>query len=386
MPAAEATSLPRVRPPSRPVGLFLMTDSFGTGGSERQFCVLARNLEPQRFHIHLGCLQRDGPLAAEFGEIPEFDLGGNLHGWKSIRARLRLSRHLWNCRVQVAHAFDFYTNLTLIPAACLARVPVVIGSQRQAGDLMTPRQFRVQMAAFRGCDAVVCNSRAAADRLAAAGLSREKLVVIGNALPAVAFKPVPPALPRSPKSLRVCMVARMNARYKNHLGFLRIAAQVLHCSPNVDFVLVGDGPLRHELEQYATRLGIGNSVKFLGERHDVAAVLASVDVAVLTSESEGLSNAILEAMAAHLPVVAYNVGGNAELVNDQRGVLVHPNDENEFANSVQRMLADAALRQELGANAVKFAMKNFSLDLTLRQYEDLYESLLRTKGQRNFAS
>jgi len=288
--------------------------------------------------------------------------------------------------VQVAHAFDFYTNLTLIPAACLARVPVVIGSQRQTGDLMTPRQFRVQMAAFRGCDAVVCNSRAAADCLATAGLSREKLVVIGNALPTGAFKPVPPALLRSPNSLRVCMVARMNAHYKNHVGFLRIAAQVLRWSPNVDFVLVGDGPLRHELEQYATRLGIGNSVVFLGERHDVPAVLASVDIAVLTSESEGLSNAILEAMAAHLPVVAYNVGGNAELVNDQRGVLVHPNDENEFANSVQRLLANASLRQELGANAVQFAMKNFSLDLTLRQYEDLYESLLRAKGQRNFAS
>jgi glycosyltransferase involved in cell wall biosynthesis len=359
-----------------------MINTLETGGTERQFAVLASGLASEAFNLHLGCIRRDGPLAADFGEIPEFDLGGSLYGWKSFGARWCLSRHLRNNHVQVAHAFDFYTNLTLIPAARLARVPVVIGSHRQVGDLLTGMQFCAQTAALRACDAVVCNSLAAADRLATAGLPREKLVVIGNALPPSAFASVSAALPHRPGALRVCMVARMNAHYKNHLGFLRIAAQIHEHMPNVEFVLVGDGPGRQDLEQYAVKIGISESVTFLGERRDIPAVLASMDVAVLTSDSESLSNVILEAMAARLPVVAYDVGGNAELVDDQRGMLVDANDENAFANSVRRLLSDASLRQRLGTNAFHFVEANFSLDQVSRRYQDLYASLLDRKGRR----
>jgi glycosyltransferase involved in cell wall biosynthesis len=298
--------------------------------------------------------------------------------------------------IQIAHAFDFYTNLTLIPAARFARVPVVIGSQRQLGDLLTPRQFRAQAAAFRWCDAVICNSRAAADRLAADGLSREKLVVIGNALPAQAFAPVPAALPRKPVSgapgcLRVGMVARMNARYKNHSGFLRIAKRISQHMPNVEFLLAGDGPLRSELEREAQELGIGERVVFLGDRRDIPAVMASLDVAVLTSDSESLSNVILEAMAAGLPAVAYNVGGNAELVGhelsheigeQQRGKLLSAGDEEGFAAAVERLLSAPSMRAQLGQNARKFAADNFSLDNVRARYERCYQSLLEKKGVR----
>jgi len=191
-----------------PVSLFLMITNFETGGSERQFTVLAQNVDPSKFRLHLGCVSRRGPLGIDFPNVPEFRLGGSLYGWTSMRARLNLSRHLRRNRVQVAHAFDFYVNLTLIPAARLARVPVVIGSHRQLGDVMTPAQFKAQAVAFRWCDAVLCNSQAAADRLAAAGLPRDRLAVIGNALPAASFHAVAPARPRRPGVLRVGMVAR----------------------------------------------------------------------------------------------------------------------------------------------------------------------------------
>ena len=373
---------PQIQSPVRSISLFLMINTLETGGTERQFVIVSRALASDAFRVHLGCIRRAGPLMAEFGDILEYDLGGSLYGWKSLSARWHLSRYLRRNQVQVAHAFDFYTNLTLIPAARLARVPVVIGSHRQMGDLLTGRQFRAQAAAFRACDAVVCNSHAAADCLASAGLPREKLVVIGNALPASAFQSVPPALPRSSGALRVSMVARMNAQYKNHRGFLRIAAQIRKHMPKVEFILVGDGPGRHNLEQYAVNLGLGESITFLGERSDIPEVLASMDVAVLTSDSESLSNVILEAMAAGLPVVAYNVGGNAELVNDQRGALIRPNDENEFADSVLHLLSDASLRQKLGANAFHFAQANFSLAQVRSRYQDLYLNLLDRKKRR----
>jgi glycosyltransferase involved in cell wall biosynthesis len=384
---ASLTTTPPADPSDLPIRLFLMVNTFETGGSERQFAVLAQNLTPPQFQTHLGCVSRRGPLAHNFPDAPQFLLGGSLYGWQSLRTRLNLSRHLRHHQVQVAHAFDFYANLTLIPAAKLARVPVVIGSHRQLGDLMTPAQFRAQHAAFRWCDAVVCNSQAAADRLIASGLAPDKIAVIGNALPAEAFTAAPAALPKRPGVLRVGMVARMNHRYKNHSGFLRIAAQV-HRNiahqrmPDAEFVLVGDGPLRPELENEASSLGLGASAIFLGDRQDMPAVLASLDVAVLTSDSESLSNVILEAMAAGLPVVAYSVGGNSELVNDQRGALVAAGNETDFANAIQNLLSDAHLREHQGSNARRFVEENFSLDRVRSRYEDLYLTLLEKKGRR----
>ena len=375
MDAANAASAGTKPAAQAPLSLFLMVNTLETGGSERQFAVLAESLSPAKFAVHLGCVHHRGDMAEHLGKIPEFPLGGSLYGWQSLRTRLRLSRHLRQNRVQVAQGFDFYVNLTLVPAARLAGVPVVIGSHRQLGDLMTPAQFRAQAVAFRWCDAVVCNSRAGADRLAASGLSREKLVVIGNALPVTAFAPALPALPRS-GAPRVVMVARMNAHYKNHSGFLRIAAEVHKRMAAAEFVLVGDGPLRAEIEAQCAALGLGEQVRFLGDRRDIPAILASTDVAVLTSDSEGLSNVILEAMAVGLPVLAYDVGGNAELVNDQRGALITAGNEGEFAAAILRLLRDASLRAEAGKNARQFVEENFTLDRVRRQYEELYVNLL----------
>jgi L-malate glycosyltransferase len=389
--AASLTTSPRpdVSDPADPssvhpaIRLFLMINTLETGGSERQFTVLAQNLALPQFQTNLGCVSRRGPLADNFPDVPQFPLGGSLFGWQSLRTRLKLSRHLRQHQVQIAHAFDFYANLTLIPAARFARVPVVIGSHRQLGDLMTPAQFRAQGATFRWCDAVVCNSQAAADRLIATGLASNKIAIIGNALPAEAFTAAPAALPKRPGVVRVGMVARMNHRYKNHSGFLRIAAQIHQRMPDAEFLLVGDGPLRPELEQEASTLGLGASAIFLGDRQDMPAVLASMDVAVLTSGSESLSNVILEAMAAGLPVVAYRVGGNSELLSHQPEALIPAGNETAFADAVQNLLADAALRQRLGSNAQHFAQENFSLDRVRQRYVELYVTLLQKKCGRN---
>ena len=382
MAATNAANLTTTHSAAERIGLFLMINTFETGGSERQCALLAQNVSPSKFEVHVGCVNPRGPLASQFGNYTHFPLGGSLFGWRSLRSRFALARHLRHNHVQVAHAFDFYANLTMIPAARFARVPVVVGSHRQLGDLLTPAQFRAQAAAFRWCDAIVCNSQAGAERLASAGIAREKLAVIGNAMPPTAFDPAPPALPRPANVLRVTMVARMNAHYKNHAGFLRIAAEVHKHMPHAEFLLVGDGPLRGEIEQQSAALGLGGCVSFLGDRRDIPAILASTNLAVLTSDSEGLSNVILEAMAAGVPVIAYAVGGNPELVSADRGALILAGDESEFATAICRVLSDHSLRREQGRNARRFAEENFSLDRVCRQYEDLYMNLLDRKGRR----
>jgi glycosyltransferase involved in cell wall biosynthesis len=359
--------------------ILLMVNSLEVGGTERQFVQLAGSLRADCASVHLACVRKKGPFLEGLDNIREFRLGGSLYGLQSMKSRWRLMRSLQKLEIAVAHAFDFYSNLVLIPAAVLAQVPVVIGSHRQLGDLLTPAQFRVQLAAFRWCDRVVCNSEAAAERLLRAGFPRKKVVVIGNALPVEAFAVASPAIPRGSGKLRVGMIARMNAAYKNHRLFLRAAARLRQRFENVEFVVVGDGPLRAEIEREALELGLQGKVDFLGDRRDVPAVLASLDISVVPSASESLSNVLLESMAGGVPVVASDVGGNRELAGDERAVLVSPNDDKAFAAEIERLLTDSQLRAHLSSKARQFARANFSVELIRDRYRDLYAEVLDQK-------
>ena len=364
-----------------PPSIFLMTNTFETGGSERQFVLLVNALRERGFCVETGCIVRTGPFQEGMGEVTEYPCGGSLYALRSWRSRAALARFLRWRRFEVAHAFDFYTNLMLIPAARLARVPALIGSHRQLGDLLKPWHFRAQGLAFRFCDRVVCNSRAAAQALEKQGLPGRKIAVIPNGLSPNAFAADEPALPRIPGTLRVGMVARMNNPVKNYPGFLRTAAQLASKFSQVEFLLVGDGPLRPGLERLAQTLGLDGRVRFLGDRHDIPAVLASMDVSVLASFSESQSNAILESMAAGLPVVATHAGGNGDLVREgETGFLVAANDDCAMTNALERFLTHPELREQCGRRGREIAMANFSQPHVLSQYIELYSALLAAKG------
>jgi len=359
--------------------LFLMVNSLERGGTERQFVELAASLQRAGGSVHLGCIQRKGPFLEDlersgFDEIAPFGLAGSVYGLTSLKSRWRLMRHLRRQSIAVAHSFDFYVNLILVPAAKLAGVPV-IGSQRQLGDLLTRAQSRVQFEMFRWCDRVVCNSKAAADRLLQAGLQGSKVVVIGNVLPSESFSKFEPALPARDGVLRVGMIARMNIRAKNQDSFLRAATRLSKKFRDLEFLLVGDGPFRDELEKLAGELGIQSQVRFLGDRRDIPAILASMDVSVVASASESLSNVMLESMAAGVPVVATAVGGNVELGKNDRALLIPANDDEALASGLENLLLDEKLRRETAARARRFAEENFSGQRIREQYCDLYSQV-----------
>jgi L-malate glycosyltransferase len=361
----------------------MMTNTLEVGGSERQFVALVEALSAGQFTVQPACLRRIGGLVSRVGEIPEFPTGGSLFRLASHRSRLAIARFLRQNRSVVAHAFDFYTNLMMIPAARVAGVAVVLGSHRQLGDLLTRGQFWAQLTAFRMCDRVLCNSRAAAERLRKAGLAEAKLEIIPNGLPESSFEQFAPAIPRRPGVVRVGMIARMNNPVKNHPAFLRAAARVVRELPEVEFLLVGDGPLRPGFEAMAAELGIAQKVTFAGERHDIPAILASMDVSVLISSSESLSNTILESMAAGVPVVATDVGGNPELIKDgEPGMLVPPGNEDRLVEVLLQLARDAELRLHCSQRGREFARSSFHIDVIRRRYEQLYLSLLEEKGVR----
>jgi len=359
--------------------IFLMTESLQTGGTERQFSLAARALRAD-FDVRLGCVSRSGSFIDDVGEIGEYPTGTSMLGPLALRSTKALMRDLRAQHVMLAHAFDFYTNVMMVPAARAAGVPVVIGSQRQLGDLLSPAKRVAQSAAFHWCDAVVCNCRAAADLLKKHGLAEEKLAVIPNYVPAEAFAEIAPALTKKEGVLRIGMVARMNHAVKNHPLLLRAFAVVASETP-VELILAGDGPLRPGLERLASELGIADKVMFLGDRRDIGAVLRSLDVAVLTSDSEALSNAILEGMAAGLPVVASRVGGNIELVEDGRtGLLFSVGNEGELVRALRSVLASSEIRHQMGSEARRRVLERYHMDVVLNQFRELYRSLLMKKG------
>jgi L-malate glycosyltransferase len=361
--------------------VFLMINSLETGGTERQFVTLAQALDRNQFPVQLGCLKREGTFLEEVGDIETFSPGGSLFLMRSWAARIALARHLRTERVAVAHAFDFYANMMLVPAARMARVPVVIGSHRQLGDLMTPLQFRAQAVILRWCDKVICNSLAAANSLRKAGFKATKLEVIPNGLPERSFQTVLPAIPRAPGVLRVGMVSRMNDPGKNHDVFLCAAAQLATRHPGLRFVLAGDGPLREGLEALAHALQLDGRVDFLGEARNVPAVFASLDISVLPSRSESLSNVILESMAAGVPVVATDVGGNPELIREGLdGLLVPLGDTNALAAAIEKLVTNPELRARLGRQARESVLKEYRVEEIRDQYQNVYRSLLARKA------
>lgn len=363
--------------------LFMMMDSLVTGGSERQFALMASVFRQDSVDLHLGCLQRRGKFLEDVGEIVEYPTGGSFLTLRAQQSFLKLIWFLRRARIEVTQSFDFYTNLMLTPAARIARVPVVIDSQRQLGDLLTPAQRLIQNYIFRLADCVVCNSSAAADQLARSGVPSAKLAVIANGLPASAFQQVLPALPLESGVMRIGMIARMNERSKNHDLFLRAAAAVASRFPQAQFVLVGDGAFRKQWEELAQQLGIATRTHFLGERHDIAKLLASLDVVVSPSRTESLSNTILEAMASGRPVIATRIGGNPEIVRDREtGILIAPEDETELARAMETLLSAPHLAREWGENARNIASKNYTLDRAHRRFMELYMQLLAKKGLR----
>jgi L-malate glycosyltransferase len=371
------SNLPGLIDNARLTKLFLMTNTLEVGGSERQFALLVESLNRNRFQVHASCLRRIGGLVPRVGEIPEFPPGGSLFGVQSLIARRAMMQAMRRDAIAVAHAFDFYSNLMLIPAARLAGVPV-IGSHRQLGDLLTPAQFKAQYWAFRVSDRVVCNSEAAAATLRAVGLPDRKLVIIPNGLPEEAFARCAPALTPQAGIVRIGMIARMNNAVKNHPMLLTAAAQLLKQISGVEFVLVGDGPLRPGLERMVAELGIKENVRFLGERHDIPAVLASLDISVLLSSSESLSNSILESMAAGVPVVATAVGGTPELVKDgETGFLIPLGDKQKLVETLVRLVRDPALRVQCSARSRQFARERFHISEVSRRFEQLYLSLAK---------
>jgi sugar transferase (PEP-CTERM/EpsH1 system associated) len=182
----------------------------------------------------------------------------------------------------------------------------------------------------------------------------------------------------------ICTVGRLDP-VKDHVGLVRAFASVLPTHPEALLLIAGDGPCREDLMQLIGELGVAGQVRLLGERRDVPRVLAATDLFVLPSIAEGMSNTVLEAMAAGLPVVATKVGGNPELVADGlTGRLVPSRSPVALGEALRTYLDDPRLRALHGKASRERAALSFGLDRMCEKYVNLYRRLLRARGEEGY--
>ena len=175
------------------------------------------------------------------------------------------------------------------------------------------------------------------------------------------------------------IVARLTP-IKNHYLFLDSAKIVLQSYKNAVFLIVGDGELRQHLEEYAKSLGISDHVLFLGFRRDAPVIYADLDIVVLSSLNEGLPVTVIEGMASGKPIVATNVGGVAELLDDGKyGIIVPSSNPEELAKGMLEILNSPDKAKKMGELGRQSAMSKYSIDILTQNVINLYKQLLKEK-------
>jgi glycosyltransferase involved in cell wall biosynthesis len=357
--------------PARPHDVVLMLTSFDVGGTERQMVELVKRLNPTRFRPHVACFHARGPLLAELpDDVPVREFA--LHGFARPAALGQFLAFAGWCRrigPALVHTCDLYANIFGLPAAMLAGVPVRIANRREilTGD-KTPAQLRAQQLAYRAAHAVVANSGAARAQLEREQVPADRLRLIPNGLDPAGFRP---AAPRA--AIREIVTVANLRPEKGHDTLLAAAPRILASHPDVTFTFAGGGPRRDALETLTRALSLTDRVRFLGECRDVPSVLAGADLFVLPSRSEAFPNAVLEAMAAGLPVVATDVGGIPEIVrNGENGVLVRPDDADALADAVIGLMNRPTHAAALGRAARADVERHYTLDRMVEAFEHLY--------------
>jgi len=367
-----------------PIRIAYVIKSMVMGGSQTHLTQVLRLLDRTRFDPVLYCLTGDGVLLDEVRalDVPVFApaAGASFKGLGLTARIVALTRALRRQPVDIAHNYLLRANLVGSISARLARVPMVVGSkrgchQRRGLELLSARignalADRVMVNADAVREFVHDNERC----------PREKMVVIPSGVDTDRFRPLAATHLKARLGLPedrtvVGVVTRMRVR-KGVEEFIRAIARVRETHPDVYGVFVGEVSLDETLQGLVRGLALEGHLALLGRRNDMPEVFGAFDVFVLSSHDEGMSNAILEAMALEKPVVATDVGGTCEVVkHGHSGLLVPPKDPEALAGAIAELLAQPIRAREMGRLGRRIVEEGFSAHAMVRQMEHLYLEL-----------
>jgi glycosyltransferase involved in cell wall biosynthesis len=365
-----------------------VVESLERGGLERMVCDLAAAQRQSGREVSIVCLFRRGILAAEAAAsaIAIIEIGKK--AGPDARAVLRLRKALRSAGPCIIHTHNSTAHYYAAIAAVGLRNRILVNTRHGMGATApADRREKLFRWSLPWTSAVIAVCHHARTRFVRDGIvPADKATVIPNGIRLDRFRPTDA---RSRAALRrqlgvpeeafvVGTVGRLNWA-KDHLFLLDAFAGLLRHAPEARLIIVGDGELRSGVQEHARGLNIENAVVLAGDRPDVPELLGCFDVFALSSKTEGYSIALLEASAAGLPIVATAVGGNAEIVQqDKSGLLVAHGDRSGLTIAMRRLYEDQELRRRIGEAARRWAEARASVEAMKCSYEQLYSRFVRS--------
>ena len=389
----QATATRRFPPgprPARPIRILFLTARLDKlGGSENNILALVKNLPGTTFTPYVLALQGGellqqvkgmGVYAGEVGLKSILSREGLVKGYKFLRF---LRERQVDILVTYHEDADIWGGLI----GRLAGVPVIVSNRRDMGYQVTRKHLMAYRYINRCFHGFIAVSHAVKMHLVSSqGIPESKVEVIYNGVEQNGYnahenKHYLHALLNVPTHHRMVGMVGSFRPVKGQEFFVRAAAKVLEVHQDVEFVIAGykDTDYYTKISALIDDLGIRHKVHCIGHRTDVARILTSLDIFVLSSLHEGFSNALLEAMANGLPVIGPNSGGNPEIVAPSVGILFEPGNVDQLSRAIIRLLDGESERMIMGNNGVKVVRETFSLRRMIDKYESLLVTMLETK-------
>jgi glycosyltransferase involved in cell wall biosynthesis len=364
---------------ARPV--LLLVRLLGQGGSERQAAMTALALRRIGYDTHVGCVDPSGIRGDELraAGIPVvcFPIR-TLVAPATVREGLRLAGYIRRHRIELAHSFDVPMNIFGVPFARLARPRVLLSSQRAHRELTPGLYHKLLRLTDRLVDGIVVNCEAMRKHLIEdESVPAEHIRLCYNGIDTARFHPGKERPPEFGDASLVIGVVCGLRKEKGLSTLVDAFARVPIDTPGLLLTIIGSGVYLEELQQQAAALGVAGKAVFLPETNEVPRLLRGIDIFVLPSLSEALSNSLMEAMASGCCPIASRVGGNPELItHGENGMLFEREDPAGLAAALAQVIEDASFRRRMAEKSVRRIAQEFSLEAAARRMAAIYEEFL----------
>ena len=376
---ANPTPQSTVKEPVRPVRVCILIDNLRRAGTELRILRLISGYDRRRVEPYLCLLDGGDPVSAQLTpSCPVLKLGiRSLKRPSSFHGYRKLFKFLRRKKIDVLEAYYRDSALVGIPVSYFAGVPRRVITSFSLGYWMTAFD-RVMHRAYRPfIHGMISNCEAARSAgLKNYGIERVRSTVIRNGIDLDPYLNLDESNGTKTRP-HVGMVANLRPA-KDPQQFVRAANELTVRGHSLQFSIAGEGPLRQELQQQIDGYGLTSSFDLRGSVTDIPRYLRSLDVAVLSSTTEASSNSVIEYMASAKPIIVTNVGGNAELVeNEVHGLVIPPQATAAMADAIERLVQDTDLAKQFGAAARKKALAEYGTAAMIREYEQFYIRLLQ---------
>jgi glycosyltransferase involved in cell wall biosynthesis len=352
------------------------------GGSERQVTEIAKVLDRSRFEPHVGCFRPEGMRALELAKagvpvlhvpVKSFASAGVISGaWQFIR-------YIRRNKIRLIHTFDYPFTVFAVPLARFFTSAVVVSSQRSHRDLIPSGYRRVVRMTDRLVNAVAVNCEYLRRHLENdEHVPARRIELCYNGVDLETFHPLdvpgPGELPAGALVIGVVCVLRPE---KGLSTLLEAFARVRPSRAEMKLAIVGSGSMLEQLQSEARSLGIFEDCVFVPATGQVTTWLRAIDIFVLPSLSEALSNSLMEAMACGCCAIASRVGGNPELVqNRETGLTFEPGDSVALGAALQTLIEDESFRKRLAAAGAQLMRERFSTQAAAEKMAEIYMRLI----------